>query len=117
MKSTTSLVATQYRLQQWAAQIQDCQNRPAGMKVDDWCAQNNIKTANYYYRLRQVREACIESVSQEIVPVPLGLLTSETKDQTGEGLDLLIHGISIHVTEHTSSNLLSSVLKVIADAQ
>ncbi len=117
MKSTTSLVASQYRLHQWAAQIKDCQNRPAEMKVDDWCAQNNIKKANYYYRLRQVRESCIENVSQEIVPVSLGLLTSETKAQKEEGLDILIHGISIHVTEHTPSKLLSSVLKVIADVQ
>ncbi|WP_343215683.1 hypothetical protein [Eubacterium sp. An11] len=33
MRSETSVVATQYRLQKWAAQIKDCQNRPEGMKV------------------------------------------------------------------------------------
>ena len=33
MRSETSVVATQYRLQEWAAQIKDCQNRPEGMKV------------------------------------------------------------------------------------
>lgn len=34
MNTQTSLVAEQIRLQQWADQIRDCQNRPADMKVD-----------------------------------------------------------------------------------
>lgn len=59
MKSQTSLIASQCRLQQWAKQIHDCQNRPADMQVSEWCEMNGITTANYYYRLRRVREACI----------------------------------------------------------
>ena len=59
MKSQTSLIASQCRLQQWAKQIRDCQNRPADMQVSEWCEMNGITTANYYYRLRRVREACI----------------------------------------------------------
>ena len=59
MKSQTSLIASQCRLQQWAQQIHDCQNRPADMQVAEWCEMNGITTANYYYRLRRVREACI----------------------------------------------------------
>ena len=59
MKSQTSLIASQCRLQQWAKQIHACQNRPADMQVSEWCEMNGITTANYYYRLRRVREACI----------------------------------------------------------
>ena len=33
MSSQTSLVAEQVRLRQWAAQIQECQSRPADMKA------------------------------------------------------------------------------------
>ena len=36
MNTQTSLVAEQVRLQQWAEQIKECQNRPADMKVDIW---------------------------------------------------------------------------------
>lgn len=36
MKSQTSLIASQCRLQQWAKQIRDCQNRPADMQVSEW---------------------------------------------------------------------------------
>ena len=59
MSSQTSLVAKQCRLQTWALQIQECQNRPKDMSVDDWCLQHNITKTNYYYRLRRVREACL----------------------------------------------------------
>ena len=31
MSSATTAVAVQYRLQEWAAQIRECRNRPAGM--------------------------------------------------------------------------------------
>jgi hypothetical protein len=66
MSSTTSMVATHYRLQEWAEQVRACQNRPDGMKIIDWCAQNNITKADYYYRLRKVREACLESMPKDI---------------------------------------------------
>ena len=63
MKSQTSLVASQVRLQHWAEQIKDCQNRPEDMDVKTWCDQNGLTKANYYYRVRKVREAC-NSVSE-----------------------------------------------------
>lgn len=62
MTTQTSLVAQQVRLQQWAEQIRDCQSRPKGMDVETWCAQNNLTKANYYYRLRRVREVCLDQV-------------------------------------------------------
>ncbi len=36
MSSKTTMVAEQFRLQEWAAQIRDCQNRPSGMSVVSW---------------------------------------------------------------------------------
>ena len=60
MNTQTSLVAEQIRLQQWADQIRDSKNRPSDMKVDAWCQEHGITKANYYYRLRRVREACLE---------------------------------------------------------
>ena len=33
MSSETSMVAASFRLQEWAAQIKECQNRPSGMSV------------------------------------------------------------------------------------
>jgi hypothetical protein len=40
MNSETAIAAAGYRIKEWAEQIRDCQNRPAGMSVADWCAGN-----------------------------------------------------------------------------
>ena len=55
MSSETSMVAASFRLQEWAAQIRECQSRPAGVSVASWCADHGITKANYYYRLHRVR--------------------------------------------------------------
>lgn len=74
MTTQTSLMAEQVRLQQWAEQVRDCKNRPRGMDVETWCAQNNITKANYYYRLRRVRKACLDQMQTEqsnVIELPL----------------------------------------------
>ena len=88
MGSETTMVAEQYRLQEWATQIRECQDRPAGMSVVDWCACHGITKANYYYRLRRVRMACLENLQekhpqQSIIPVKTELV----QGQPGTGRD------------------------------
>ena len=36
MKTKVRLVAESVRLKQWSQQIHECQNRPAGLTIDDW---------------------------------------------------------------------------------
>lgn len=46
------------------------------MKVETWCSQNGITKANYYYRLRRVREAYIETTqSSETTFVELPVMS------------------------------------------
>ena len=123
MSSETTLMAGQCRLQEWADQIRDCQSRPSGMSVVSWCACHGITKANYYYRLRRVREACLETMqgeitAQQIIPVQPGLLQQqEQKDGNAQpGLDISIKGSSIHVTESTPMPLLAAVLEVMRNA-
>ena len=51
MKSQTSLAARNCRLQEWSKMVHSCNNRPIGMSVDEWCRENSITTANYYYSM------------------------------------------------------------------
>ena len=62
MASKESQIAAQIRLNQWAQEIQDCQNRPQNMTVDEWCEQHNMKKASYYWRLKRVRQALLEQM-------------------------------------------------------
>ena len=124
MSSETTAAAVQYRLQEWAAQIRECQNRPTGMSVADWCASHGITKANYYYRLRRIRQACLENippeaVARQIVPVNTCLLQQETQSGSGiqQGLSVSVNGFSIHITESTPMQLLAAVLKVVRNAQ
>ena len=123
MSSETSIVAAGFRLQEWAAQIRECQSRPAGISVASWCADNGITKANYYYRLRRVGKACLEHIQneipeQQIVPVESKLLQQEHRDCTRQpGLSISTKGFSVHVTESTPMTLLAAVLEVIQDAE
>ena len=124
MSSETTMMAEQCRLQEWAAQIRDCQSRPSGMSVVEWCAGHGITKANYYYRLRRVRKACLETIqtkmpAQQVVPVRPGLLQHQEQEDGNPqpGLDISIKGFSIHVTGATSMPLLAEVLRVVQHAE
>ena len=124
MSSETTLMAEQCRLQEWAAQIRDCQSRPSGMSVVEWCAGHGITKADYYYRLRRVRKACLETIqtkmpAQQVVPVRPGLLQHQEQEDGNPqpGLDISIKGFSIHVTGATSMPLLAEVLRVVQHAE
>lgn len=87
MNSQTSLIAQQCRLQAWAMQIKDCQNRPEDMTAKKWCLQNNIAKANDYYRLKCVRQACLDSTESPSafveVPTPESKTASESTASSG----------------------------------
>ena len=124
MKSQTSQVARSCRIREWAAMVQECRNRPNGMSVDEWCRANNITKANYYYRLAQVRKACLDSipsdsVEHEIIPVPMELMHTESVSTAVDSNSALIsaNGMTIRVTEQTSGFLLKKVLGVLAHVE
>ena len=120
MKSHTSLVAQQTRLSEWADLIRDCQNRPQGMKIDEWCQLHDITKASYYWRLRKVREAYLETAEQTqiFVEVPSAIhpvnMASEYKIaaviRSGNNLTL-------EITEQASASFLQTLLGVIRNAQ
>ena len=119
MSSQTSLVAKQFRLQTWAAQIQDCQNRPEGMNVDEWCRQNNITKANYYYRLKRVRPTCLDSIQESepsfielpALPEPVSKPTTVTTN-----VSAVLHmsnGLTIDLCDNASTEFMQKILGVL----
>lgn len=120
MSSQTSLVARNCRLRQWAQMIHECNNRPTEMSVDEWCDNHSITKSNYYYRMRQVRKACLEMVPEKaepsVVPVPMELMNASKIPPAQEKqpfLELVSHGVILRVTEQTPDSLLKKVLGVL----
>jgi len=123
MNTQTSLVAEQIRLQQWADQIRDCQNRPSDMKVDVWCQEHGITKANYYYRLRRVREACLELCDQAPSFVELTTPPESTPvkaSHTHSSVAAVLHaesGITIDIYNNASADFLRNLIGAASHAE
>ena len=126
MKSQTSQVARSCRIREWASMVQEFRNRPNGMSVDEWCQANNITKANYYYRFAQVRKACLDSIPSNAVKhaiIPVHTEPESTAVDSNSALiqdpflDISANGVTIRVTEQTSSSLLKKVLEVLAHVE
>lgn len=122
MGSQTSLMAKQCRIQSWAMQIKDCQSRPTGMTVGEWCLQNNITKADYYYRLKCVRQACLDSMESTPafveLPAPEIKNTSEcTKPSVIAATIRGTNGLSIELRENASAEFLKNLIGACTYAQ
>ena len=128
MSSKESQIAAQVRLRQRALEIQDCQNRPENMTVNEWCEQHNITKANYYWRLKQVRKAFLEQMDvQETgfveLPAPVETViqqTSSSKDfKNHASTAAVLHttgGISIELREGATADFIKNLIGAVVHA-
>ncbi|MBR5128192.1 MAG: IS66 family insertion sequence element accessory protein TnpB [Roseburia sp.] len=124
MKSQTSLVAQQTRLNQWAEQIRECNNRPQGMTVDDWCLENGITRANYYWRLRKVREALLSVAAPAPTfvelkePEPAPPVSESMKKEDSFSIVAVVKksSYSIEITNLASASFLQNLLEAMNHA-
>lgn len=124
MKSQTSLIAQQTRLREWAEQIKECNSRPYGMTVDEWCLANGLTKANYYWRLRKVREALLTVADS--TPTFVELKAPEPAPSipeiAGEGNSSKVVAIinknsySIEITDRASASFLQNLLEAVKHA-
>lgn len=78
------------------------------MKVETWCSQNGITKSNYYYRLRRVREAYIETTqSSETTFVELPVMSESEKSEKQESKNLPV--ARIHIDDNLSIDIFSSI--------
>ena len=129
MSSITTAVAVDYRLQQWAQLVKDCQNRPQDMTVEQWCDTKGISKSNYYYRLRCIRKACLEHVQdnsvscQQVVEIP-EKITQQSRSESpsdisieSSNISIEINGVVIHIKEDISESLLEKIIRVVSRAK
>ena len=120
MNSHTSLVAQQTRLSEWAEMIRNCQNRPQGMTIDEWCQLHDITKASYYWRRRKVREAVLETAkqTQTLVEVPASAIhpVSETAEYKIAAVIRGRNKLALEITEQASDSFLKTLLGVLSNA-
>ena len=64
VSSEIRTVKRQFMHEEWEKQVIDC--RSSGLTVQEWCRQNGVNDKTYYYRLRQVREKCLEARAEKV---------------------------------------------------
>ena len=122
MKSQTSLVAQQTRLSEWAEQIRECNARPQGMTVGDWCQSQGITKANYYWRLRKVREALLEAGDVTPVFVELPAPAAPVKEPVSAKSEVAAilkfeNHAALEITNEASPAFLTALFKAMHHAQ
>ena len=72
-------------LTQWSTKFQD--QASSGLTVKEWCSQNNVSVYAFYYWKRIAKEAYVDSIIPDIVPVTSSLPAfSETSIDTPQQL-------------------------------
>lgn len=94
-------VKSQLRLQQWAQQIDECQN--SGLSVAEWCEANSIRTNTYYYRLKRVREHALKNIkhSSEHQPVTTDIDISFKQLEVQSSVRSMHSAVIIHLPNAT----------------
>lgn len=112
--------ARKIKLEHWAAIIHECMN--SGMKVRDWCAQNQISKDTYYYWFKEVRKAAITHNNEKLQHPALSFVEVPDAVPASAGaagnasVTIRLENAVVEVTDHTSPETLRMVLGVLANA-
>lgn len=129
--SKTTLVTQQVQLQEWFQMMQESKGRPQQIPLDEWCKENyGISAAGYYYRVRKVKEAYLDQVSEENLQQNLAIVPKEllhedrivpknsSKLQAADSfLDIFQDDLRIRIYENTNEQLLCRVLRNLKNAK
>lgn len=116
----TQLATKQIRLEQWATIIRD--RSTSGMKVDDYCEAHGLSRHAYFYWLRKVRIAALESASIDFVELKPEPEThpclSDAKPEESFQTEAVISigSVRVSVNSSTSKSLLRNLLEIASHA-
>lgn len=80
MGSKTACISRQIQYRQWMEDIRVCRERPKGMTVDDWCKDHGINKNTFYWRMKALKEICIEETT--------ALYQPQTEENEGRFVEL-----------------------------
>ena len=112
-------VTRQLRIQQWMGIIHD--RAQSGMTVKDYCRKNGLSRDSYFYWAKIIKEQAIQELpGRKFVELPavcqneiIQEMPNNLSEDTAPSLLINVNGISITVTESTTSSLLARTLEVV----
>ena len=123
----------QANLVKWTSLFQE--QSSSGLTVKDWCSQNNISIHSYNYWKHAAKEAYVDSILPEIVPIPapaslsgMSPYPSETTSfelrgsyNSRESLDaksvsVSVGDICIEIGPSASDEIITSIIKAVRHA-
>ena len=69
-ETETSMIArikSKVKWEEWKEQVNS--QIASGLRVKEWCRQNNVNAKTYYYHLRRVREKLCDEQEHSVVPI------------------------------------------------
>ncbi len=127
MGSKESNVAKEIRYQQWAEQVKECQARPVGMTVREWCNDRNLDINTYYWRMKALRKVFLKNQNspetynhseERFMELPVSCNYEEEKTDSVSAGNITIHTgrakieIPSDIPEHVIKSVLGAVLHV-----
>lgn len=111
------------RMTEWAARFAD--QKASGLKVRDWCMQNNISQDSYYYWKRVLKENVLDSMVPDIVPLPVPvtqqpaaavpaaapMMNGTTCASCAISASITVNGITMELGSEVSQEFLCSFIK------
>lgn len=119
----------QAKIAKWTSLLND--QAASGLKVTDWCKENNISIHAYYYWKRIIKEEYIQSILPEIVPIGSGspnpcpgstiIPTVESRDlcnsrniqKHASTVSISIGDIHIEIGASASDEVISGIIKAV----
>ena len=121
------------RLAHWNTVVSECQNRPDGMTIKDWCSEHGISDKQYYYWQRQVRKVTYDQMVAErnlpaassagtitFAEVPLPQQNSETSAALNGFIpDAVLRAgkVTVALSNSASSQLICRIMEAVAYAE
>ena len=91
------------------------------MKAEIRCNEHGITKANYYYRLRRVRKACNSEPAFVELQIPTALPTAMPSIDSSDVKPVAVlrnsKGLVLEVYNHTSADIIRSILEVLVHAE
>ena len=110
----TRIATTQIRMQNWVEIIQD--RNASGLTIDDYCKAHELSQNAYFYWLRKIRNAALESKGVFFTEVPLSDLQTEMAALDFQPkLTVQIGNAVVRVNESTPKRLLTMVCEVLSN--